>query len=149
MIIFACEETVFDRSKYFTVYDSGEAKDATENESSEDLLHGIDKEDDKTEAVEPEKGDSAEKTEVFEKSRADVENNILNEKNEKPTPYHKRVALITPSSYIEGYGVRQYIKRFVIYFKVFTLPAVWLSGILWGLQDAYMSFFFNTQETLL
>ncbi|QBM87166.1 Major Facilitator Superfamily protein [Metschnikowia aff. pulcherrima] len=147
VIIFACEETVFDRSKYFPVYDSGEAKDATENESSEDLLHGIDKEDDKTEAVEPEKGDSAEKTEVFEKSRADVENNILNEKNEKPTPYHKRVALITPSSYIEGYGVRQYIKRFVIYFKVFTLPAVWLSGILWGLQDAYMSFFLTTQDT--
>ncbi|KAJ8143892.1 hypothetical protein OY671_002995 [Metschnikowia pulcherrima] len=147
VIIFACEETVFDRSKYFPVYDSGEAKDATENESSEDLLHGIDKEDDKTEAVEPEKGNSTEKTEVFEKSRADVENNILNEKNEKPTPYHKRVALITPSSYIEGYGVRQYIKRFVIYFKVFTLPAVWLSGILWGLQDAYMSFFLTTQDT--
>ncbi|KAF8002149.1 hypothetical protein HF325_003114 [Metschnikowia pulcherrima] len=142
VIIFACEETVFDRSKYFPVYDSGEAKDATENESSEDLLHGIDKEDDKTEAVEPQKGDSAEKTEVFEKSRADVENNILNEKNEKPTPYHKRVALITPR-----YGVRQYIKRFVIYFKVFTLPAVWLSGILWGLQDAYMSFFLTTQDT--
>lgn len=48
---------------------------------------------------------------------------------------------------MEGFGFKQYLRRFVIYFKVFTLPAVWLSGLLWGLQDAYMTFFLTTQDT--
>ncbi|KAI5955588.1 hypothetical protein KGF57_003721 [Candida theae] len=72
----------------------------------------------------------------------DIETN-----DEKPTPYLKRIALITPAPYLQGFGFKQYLNRFVIYFKVFTLPAVWLSGLLWGLQDAYMTFFLTTQDT--
>lgn len=77
----------------------------------------------------------------------DLEFNYNNEAIEKKKPYLKTIALITPSPYIIGYGFKQYVQRFFIYFKVFTLPAVWLSGLLWGLQDAYMTFFLTTQDT--
>lgn len=63
-----------------------------------------------------------------------------------PRTYLQRVAIITPLSYLEGYGVRQYVRRFFTYFRVFTIPAVWFLGILWGLQDAYMTFFLTTQD---
>lgn len=126
LIIFGCEETVFDRNKYFPVYESEHLQELTsavcdeKNEKDSSApnfqdIHYVDKEADPA--------------------------------TEKLVPFHKRIAIITPSSYIEGFGFRQYVKRFVVYFKVFTLPAVWLSGILWGLQDAYMSFFLTTQDT--
>ncbi|GEQ68405.1 hypothetical protein JCM33374_g2073 [Metschnikowia sp. JCM 33374] len=152
VVIFTCEETVFDRSKYFPVYDSGEAKDAASanNENSGNVTQDTDEKPDPRRV--PLSGELPKKTEtndkVYEKpANGDSEIAVINERNEKPTPYHRRVALITPSSFIEGFGFKQYIKRFVIYFKVFTLPAVWLSGILWGLQDAYMTFFLTTQDT--
>lgn len=104
VVIFACEETVFDRSEVEV--------------SSEDSL--VDKKDESTEV-----------TTSVDTSKS----------------YWSNIALITPSPYLEGYGFRQYITRFVVYFKVFTLPAVWISGLLWGLQDAYMSFFLTTQDT--
>lgn len=155
VVLFSCEETVFDRSKYTPIYDSGEAKDSNceGNDSGEEAVLAGEK--NGTVSTDPEKKDATdgEKTlgtndKVFEKStRADFEAAAAIEKNEKLTPYLQRIAVITPSSFIEGLGFRQYVKRFVIYFKVFTLPAVWLSGILWGLQDAYMSFFLTTQDT--
>ncbi|KAK7677571.1 hypothetical protein QCA50_019480 [Cerrena zonata] len=82
-------------------------------------------------------------------SKIENNNNINNEKAESEPlwPIHKRLAIITPSPYLEGYGFKQYLRRFIVYFKVFTLPAVWISGILWGLQDAYMTFFLTTQDT--
>ncbi|OBA19838.1 hypothetical protein METBIDRAFT_45346 [Metschnikowia bicuspidata var. bicuspidata NRRL YB-4993] len=158
VVIFACEETVFDRAKYFPVYSSGEAKDSASNapDSFDDLPGTVSKD---TEMAEKKLEDGTEKTETvavaterlgtMARGLLDIDCEIgrMREKNETPTSYRQRMALITPSSYLEGYGIRQYVKRFIIYFKVFTLPAVWLLGILWGLQDAYMSFFLTTQDT--
>lgn len=126
IIIFGCEETVFDRTKYFPVFDLGVQLESTSYQEQ---------------SPDPEKKEEAaqEPQEVH-----DVEAVV---KREEATTYSKRMAIITPSSYIKGFGFKQYVKRFVVYFKVFTLPAVWLSGILWGLQDAYMSFFLTTQDT--
>ncbi|ODV76920.1 MFS general substrate transporter [Suhomyces tanzawaensis NRRL Y-17324] len=131
LVIFTCEETVFDRSKYSVVYDGSQAiNDTPEIEES------------KEEKNEPE---VVKTTESF----SFPQDNELqpSAESEKPWSYFQRMALITPASYLEGYGFKQYIRRFFLYFKVFTLPAVWLSGILWGLQDAYMTFFLTTQDT--
>ena len=129
VVIFGCEETVFDRSKYFPVYE------ASSNDDQDLVL-----DDEKGEKHPP----SQTQTTTTMVERANVESEVV------PDPqasYWKRIAIITPSPYIEGYGFKQYLKRFVVYFKVFTLPAVWISGILWGLQDAYMTFFLTTQDT--
>lgn len=152
LIVFACEETVFDRSKYFPVYESENLQSVENLEETKGEVEKI---------CDDKNGDNIGESEVNEKvqvarSSESVENSRPNDlsideeadpSKEKLIPYHKRIALITPSSYIEGFGFKQYLKRFVVYFKVFTLPAVWLSGILWGLQDAYMSFFLTTQDT--
>lgn len=136
VIIFACEETVFDRNKYFPVYES---ENVQEQISSENTDEKNEKEPDcELEAT------LVKSSNIQEPPNVDQE---AHPSKEKLTPYHKRIALITPSTYIKGFGFKQYVKRFVVYFKVFTLPAVWLSGILWGLQDAYMSFFLTTQDT--
>lgn len=129
VVIFGCEETVFDRSKYFPVYEAS---------SNDDQDLGLD--DEKGEKHPP----SQTQTTTTMVERANVESEVV---PDPPASYWKRIAIITPSPYIEGYGFKQYLKRFVVYFKVFTLPAVWISGILWGLQDAYMTFFLTTQDT--
>lgn len=134
VILFTCEETVFDRNKYVPVFESEKVQEQEEFA------------DDKKEAADDSQMFSTveSSTQLATTNDADVEADPF---KEKLLPYHKRIALITPSSYIEGLGFKQYVKRFVVYFKVFTLPAVWISGILWGLQDAYMSFFLTTQDT--
>lgn len=131
VIIFGCEETVFDRGKYFPIYESGLSSGFASNETVVLSNEKMKKESDEDVLSE-------------DVVTTDLEAKI---KLEPPTSYLTRIAIITPSSFIEGYGFRQYVKRFVVYFKVFTLPAVWLSGLLWGLQDAYMSFFLTTQDT--
>lgn len=136
VIIFACEETVFDRSKYFPVFESKE--DDLQYDTKNDCKN-VDSKESKTET-------SIINT-ITEQSKELRVDNEAQAQSEKLIPYYKRIALITPSPYLIGYGIKQYIQRFVIYFKVFTLPAVWISGVLWGLQDAYMSFFLTTQDT--
>jgi MFS family permease len=142
VLYFGCEETVFDRSKYFPIYQSSRSVD-----------HHIEENDkhEKNDEKEAEKGHhNDEPLQVSPDETKGVFAPIEHESQaskELLLPYRKRIALITPSPYLEGFGFKQYLRRFVIYFKVFTLPAVWLSGLLWGLQDAYMTFFLTTQDT--
>lgn len=153
----ACEETVFDRAKYFPVYDgdvkrpsdqAGEIGGAEEGDKEGEACEK-NGDDDNTRSTDfgPEKTSGLISDSVGVFSSDSVVDHEANAAKEKLAPYHKRIALITPSSYIDGFGFVQYVKRFIVYFKVFTLPAVWLSGLLWGLQDAYMSFFLTTQDT--
>ncbi|RLV86853.1 Protein HOL1 [Meyerozyma sp. JA9] len=129
VVLFGCEETVFDRSKYFPVYE------ASGNDDQEVVL-----DDEKGEKDTPAQTQTTTAIVGETNTQAEVA-------PDPPASYWKRIAIITPSPYLEGYGFKQYLKRFVVYFKVFTLPAVWISGILWGLQDAYMTFFLTTQDT--
>lgn len=130
VVLFGCEETVFDRSKYFPVYE------ASSNDDQEMVL-----DDEKGEK------DTPAQTQTTTAIVGETTNTQAEVAPDPPASYWKRIAIITPSPYLEGYGFKQYLKRFVVYFKVFTLPAVWISGILWGLQDAYMTFFLTTQDT--
>lgn len=169
----ACEETVFDRASHFPVYDekiglkseeTGEKKEnkdtpALDKEAAAlELFESGDSKDEKAE--ETEETHEAERTPEMDEKETGITSSQagspivrcrlsfdLESSAERPKSYRSRLALITPSSYITGLGFHQYVKRFVLYFKVFSLPAVWLSGILWGLQDAYMSFFLTTQDT--
>lgn len=143
VFLFGCEETVFDRNRYTAVFESETPRELPS--LAEELTEQKD-------TVEKSLGNKQEGRDsiVVETSNnygAEIIDPESEMRKEKLLPYYKRIAIITPSSFIEGFGFKQYVKRFVIYFKVFTLPAVWLSGLLWGLQDAYMSFFLTTQDT--
>ncbi|RCK63389.1 Protein HOL1 [Candida viswanathii] len=135
---FGCEETVFERNLYTEVYESKlDVKETHEEcESKKNEL-------DDTKELEHEVSH-----EVESSTTNPLPLNIDPETNSETTkPYIQRIALITPASYLQGLGFKQYAKRFLLYFKVFTLPGVWFSGLLWGLQDAYMTFFLTTQDT--
>jgi MFS family permease len=146
--ILSCEETVFDRSKYSTVFEASksiesEAEIRDEKDVKDDYKDVKEECKDIKEGEFPKEKDQSTTDEI-------VSNNFVQDseaQQEKLIPFHKRIALITPSPYLIGSGFKQYVTRFFVYFKVFTFPAVWLSGILWGLQDAYMTFFLTTQDT--
>ncbi|KAG7897505.1 hypothetical protein KL935_005130 [Ogataea polymorpha] len=63
-------------------------------------------------------------------------------------PYWKRVQLITPSASLVGLGAKQYLQRLVLMLRVFWFPPVLLSGLLWGLQDAFLTFYLTTEDDL-
>ncbi|CUM52747.1 unnamed protein product [Debaryomyces tyrocola] len=143
VLFFGCEETVFDRSKYFPVYQSSRSVDHHIEENDK-----LEKNDDEKEAEKGHHNDEPLQVSPDETKGVFAPIEHESQASKEPLlPYRKRIALITPSPYLEGFGFKQYLRRFVIYFKVFTLPAVWLSGLLWGLQDAYMTFFLTTQDT--
>ncbi|KAF3985734.1 hypothetical protein FT663_04844 [Candidozyma haemuli var. vulneris] len=149
LVLFTCEETVFDRSKYFPVYESPEEAVAMIDDPERDYKPLSEKEKEASEPTAVTSGTELAVERTRRRSRPavtemDEESGL---EKEKPNSYLKQIAIITPSEYIKGTGFKQYIERFLVYFKVFTLPAVWLSGLLWGLQDAYMSFFLTTQDT--
>ncbi|KAH3667145.1 hypothetical protein OGAPHI_002794 [Ogataea philodendri] len=60
--------------------------------------------------------------------------------------YWKRVQLITPSASLVGFGIRQYFQRLILMLRVFWFPPVLLSGLLWGLQDAFLTFYLTTED---
>lgn len=69
-----------------------------------------------------------------------------NGSNEKRISYWKKIALITPSTNLKGWGFKQYFERLFLMLRVFWFPPVVLSGLLWGLQDAFLTFYLTTED---
>lgn len=65
---------------------------------------------------------------------------------ETKTPYWKRIAPITFSSNLKGTGFKQYCHRFWLTLRVFLFPPVLYSGLQWGAQDAWLTFYMTTQD---
>lgn len=126
VMIFTQYETYFDRSKYI----KGEITDLAQKENSLS-------EDGKTEAHD---------TEVV--SQVDSFSSLIpnNGANEPRIPYLKRIALITKCANLKGTGFKQYFYLLWNMLRVFWFPPVVLSGILWGLQDAFLTFYLTTED---
>ncbi|KAJ5793958.1 Major facilitator superfamily domain general substrate transporter [Penicillium paradoxum] len=65
---------------------------------------------------------------------------------EKGKTYFQRIALITPSPTLVGTGFKQYIRRLYYTLRVFTFPAVLYSGLQWGAQDAWLTFYLTVEQ---
>lgn len=63
-----------------------------------------------------------------------------------PKGYRQRIALITPAPNMVGTGFKQYFRRLFNTLRVFYFPAVIYSGIQWGAQDAWLSFYLTVEE---
>jgi MFS family permease len=68
------------------------------------------------------------------------------ERPESPKTYWQRIALITPAPNLVGFGFRQYCTRLVHTMRVFSFPAVIYSGIQWGAQDAWLTFYLTVED---
>jgi MFS family permease len=64
-----------------------------------------------------------------------------------PKSYRQRIALITRSPNTRGLGFKQYFMRIWHTLRIFAFPAVLFSGLQWGAQDAWLSFYITTQDT--
>ncbi|KAF2723582.1 MFS general substrate transporter [Polychaeton citri CBS 116435] len=60
--------------------------------------------------------------------------------------YWQRVRLITPAPNMIGTGFKQYFKYLFNTLRVFYFPAVVYSGIQWGAQDAWLTFYLTVEE---
>ncbi|KAG5367775.1 putative MFS-type transporter [Yarrowia sp. C11] len=60
--------------------------------------------------------------------------------------FRQRIQIITPAPNLKGWGIKQYFQRLWTTMKVFCYPAVIYSGLQWGAQDAWLSFYLTTQE---
>ncbi|PQE11417.1 MFS-type transporter protein [Rutstroemia sp. NJR-2017a BVV2] len=69
-----------------------------------------------------------------------------------PTPpptrktFRDRIRLITPASNLRGTGFKQYCSRLLHTLRIFSFPAVWYSGLQWGSQDAWLTFYLTLEE---
>ncbi|CDK27872.1 unnamed protein product [Kuraishia capsulata CBS 1993] len=95
---------------------------------------------------------------IDEKEAEEEQNNSSDNRNEVSEPiepssasqetvsYRKRIAMITPSSNLIGWGVKQYFQRMFGMLRVFWFPPVVLSGMIWGIQDALLTFYLTTED---
>ncbi|KAG0650794.1 putative MFS-type transporter [Hyphodiscus hymeniophilus] len=68
------------------------------------------------------------------------------ESTDRPKTYWQRMKLITPAPNLIGLGFKQYLTRLLHTLRVFSFPAVIYSGIQWGAQDAWLTFYLTLEE---
>ncbi|KAF5650041.1 major facilitator superfamily domain protein [Fusarium sp. NRRL 52700] len=70
----------------------------------------------------------------------------VNSFQDEPKTYWQRIALVTPSPTLIGFGFKQYCSSLLGTFRVFTFPAVLYAGLQWGAQDAWLTFYLTVEE---
>jgi MFS family permease len=125
VLFFTLEETLFDRS----AYDAGTIDGVHQTTGNPD--HHI--------SPEQEKSAHLDKT-----SSPDVPAESVPEKKKT---YWQRIQLITLAPNVIGTGAHQYLTRLLHTLRVFTFPAVLYSGLQWGAQDAWLTFYLTLEET--
>jgi MFS family permease len=135
-LYFGLEETAFDRPAYRT-------SDGVSSYQTLDITAPAEKSiQDSKAAIGDGTGDA--KNAVATTARDASETGLA---NEKPKTYFQRIRLLTPAPNLIGTGFTQYITRLVHTLQVFSFPAVIYSGIQWGSQDAWLTFYLTVEDT--
>lgn len=66
--------------------------------------------------------------------------------DEPPDGYWKQMRLVNPVLNLVGIGFKQYVSRLVVLFRVFTFLPVIFSGLVWGMQDALLTFYLTVKK---
>lgn len=137
VIFFGMHETYFDRQLYHGV--------VTAN------VQGIDKLLEKKDDRKKPSSASTDATSVSSKlSNHDNELELAKTENngasEPKKSYWRSVAMITPATNMIGTGFKQYCKRLLLLFRVFLFPPTIYSGLVWGVQDALLTFYLTVED---
>ena len=140
LLYFALEETSFERDRYVT--GGGERY----------LIDGINspRAENSNDNSAAEKNQALREKREYDPNNTNISNNL--ERNatgsgqQKRKTYWQRIALITPARNLKGTGFKQYVSRLWHILRVFTFPAVWYSGLQWGAQDAWLTFYLTVIE---
>lgn len=128
VLYFTLEETLFDRSRY-------------ESETTVHGVHQVTTNPSPREESEGEKDVMAPGNE-FNKPPSDIPHSSA----DPPKTYWQRIQLITLAPNVVGTGAKQYLNRLLHTLRVFTFPAVLYSGLQWGAQDAWLTFYLTLEE---
>ena len=60
--------------------------------------------------------------------------------------YRQRMSIITPAPNLRGTGFKQYFRQLFHTLRVFTFPAVLFSGLQWGAQNAWLTFYLTAED---
>ncbi|EKD14493.1 uncharacterized protein L3040_000020 [Drepanopeziza brunnea f. sp. 'multigermtubi'] len=66
--------------------------------------------------------------------------------DDKPKTYWQRIQIITLAPNVKGTGFKQYVSRLWHTLRIFGFPAVIYSGIQWGAQDAWLTFYITLEQ---
>lgn len=143
LLFFGLEETLFDRDRYLT--EGGDRY----------LIDGVNRLSPQN-SNNPEAEAKAEANNVLDEKRTfdpnntnindNLERNVRGNDQEKRKTFWQRIAIITPARNLKGTGFKQYMARLWHVLRVFTFPAVWYSGLQWGAQDAWLTFYLTVIE---
>ena len=145
---FTCEETYFDRSLYKTsnsieTIESINGDDISNKEKPSISVENKDKNQSNLQNVLSQVYSNADDN-VADFARGNFD--LIDGSKEPMKPYWKRMAIITTATNLRGYGFKQYFNYLLLNLKMFSFPAVWLSGIFWGWQDCLLSFYLTIEE---
>jgi MFS family permease len=137
VFLFALEETSFRRDKYLV------------NGGERYLIDGVNRANSDPSTGSPgaaptEKDDLAAKPEAANVSPSNLERSTG--ADERPKTYWERHRIITPAPNLRGTGFKQYFQRLFHTLRIFTFPAVLYSGLQWGAQDAWLTFYLTVEE---
>jgi MFS family permease len=124
ILYFGLEETLFDRA----IYDIG-------------VIDGVQQ----TAHVQDSTAEDYEKA-IAAADRSRNGSDIPVPQNEKKKTYWQRIQLITLAPNVKGTGFKQYYTRLFHTCRIFGFPAVIYSGIQWGAQDAWLTFYNTVQQ---
>lgn len=144
VLLFGMDETMFDRilpsdrlvlQEWQAQQDAEETADSHPGSASE-------KEDQK---------DTKDNKDLMSSSPAIIESGALAPErslraNEPRKTYWQRIQPITPASNLKGWGIKQYFRRLFSTCTMLCYPAVLFSGLQWGAQDAWLSFYMSLEE---
>jgi len=147
VLVFATEETYFERNRYVTPLSSKQSIDGLDNgttlnssENGDSCEYYEEKNNEKNQT---------QKTTITTRTQKDphVTEELIDGSKEKMNSYWKRVALITPAHNLKGWGFKQYWQHIKINLKMFCFPGIILSGLFWGMQNVFLSFYLTTEDT--
>lgn len=153
-IIFGCEETYFDRKKYVTPLTSQKSiqgyEDNTTLQNSTNFMNEkkftVQEYFDEKLSADNKESD-ANMTTKDVKLIGDVTEELIDGSKEKLKSYYQRIPLITKATNLKGIGFKQYFQYLKINLRMFLFPPVWLSGLFWGIQDVFLTFYLTTEDT--
>ncbi|KAK6383554.1 Major facilitator superfamily transporter [Exophiala oligosperma] len=132
VFLFGLEETAFQRPKYLI------------NGGERYLIDGVNRT-----ASDNSGENQAEPSKEKNAASSDQTPSSLEHSNgadDRPKSYWERHRIITPAPNLKGTGFKQYFQRLWHILGVFGFPAVWYSGLQWGAQDAWLTFYLTVSE---
>lgn len=150
VIVFGMDETYFDRKLYqgkvVSRLPASEEKDVDKKENETSKLSDSKLGDSKVDGSKMSDSASVGSNLSHHNNDLELAKSTNRGASDPKLSYWKSVAMITPATNLVGTGFKQYCKRLLLLFKVFLFPPTIFSGLVWGMQDALLTFYLTVED---